>query len=68
MPKLIKGWQDSNTLRVAELIRKLSEYPQGMAIAYTWEGQILPVVLDEIEVMQESSKVYGPVVLLNAET
>ena len=68
MPKLIKGWQDSNTITVAELIRKLSEYPQDMAIAYTWEGQILPVVLDEIEVMQESSKVYGPVVLLNAET
>jgi hypothetical protein len=28
----------------------------------------LPVVLEEIEVMQETSKVYGPVVLMNAET
>jgi hypothetical protein len=68
MPKLIKGWQDSTTVTVAELIRKLSEYPQDMAIAYTWEGQVLPVLLEEIEVMQETSKVYGPVVLMNAET
>jgi len=68
MPKLIKGWQDSTTTTVGELIRKLSEYPQDMAIAYTWEGQILPVVLEEIEVMQETNKVYGPIVLMNAET
>lgn len=68
MKKLIKEWEDSNTVTVGELIRKLSEYPKEMAIAYTWEGQILPVVLAEIEVMQETKKVHGPVILLNAET
>lgn len=68
MPKLIKDWKDSNTVTVAELIAKLSEYPQGMAVAYIWEGQVCPVVLDKIEVMQETEYVYGPVLLLNAET
>lgn len=68
MPKLIKEWKDSTTVTVGELIAKLSEYPSEMAIAYTWEGQVLPVVLDEMEVVQETSRVHGPVLLLNAET
>ncbi len=55
-------------MTVAELIKKLSEYPQDMAIAYTWEGQILPVVLEEIAVMGETNKVYGPLVLMDAGT
>jgi hypothetical protein len=67
MPKLIKGW-DNCTITVGELIQKLSEYPPDMAIAYTWESQVTPVVLDEIKVIQESDYIYGPVVLMNAET
>jgi hypothetical protein len=68
MPKLHKDWKDSTTATVADLVRKLSEYPPDMAVAYTWEGQVTSVVLEEIEIMQESQWVYGPVVLLNAET
>jgi hypothetical protein len=68
MPKLIKDWKDSNTVTVAELIAKLSEYPPDMAVAYTWEGQVLPVVLEELEVMDETDRVFGPVLLLDAET
>lgn len=68
MPRLLKDWKDSSTATVGELIAKLSKYPQDMAVAYTWEGQILPVVLEEISVMGETSKVYGPIVLMNAET
>ena len=68
MPQLIKGWSESNTATVSELIQKLSEYPPDMPIAYTWEGQVVPVVIDEINVMEETDKVHGPVVLMNAET
>jgi len=68
MPKLIKGWEHSETVTVGELIKKLSEYPTDMAVAYTWEGQVLPVVLSEIEVMEETDRVFGPVLLLDAET
>lgn len=67
MPELIKHYK-SETVKISDLIAKLSEYPPDMAVAYTWEGQITPVVLDEIKVMQETSKVYGPVLLLNVET
>jgi len=67
MPKLYTDW-NQQTVTVAELIAKLSEYPPDMAVAYTWEGQVLPVVLKEIEVMTESKSVCCPVLLLDAET
>lgn len=68
MPGLIKGQKNSTTVTVSELISKLSEYPPDMAIAYTWEGQVTPVVLSEVEVMGETDMVFGPVLFLNAET
>ena len=68
MPKLIKGCMDSTTITVADLIAKLNEYPPGMAVAYTWEGTVRPVVVKEIEIMQDTDRVHGPVLLLNAET
>lgn len=68
MPRLIKRHSNSQTATVAELIAKLAEYPPDMAVAYTWEGQITPVDFSEIEVMQETDQVFGPVLLLNAET
>lgn len=68
MPRLLKDCKDSDTVSVAQLIAKLSEYPPDMAVAYTWEGQVLPVVLEELEVMEETDRVFGPVLLLDAET
>ena len=68
MPQLIKRWEGSTTATVGELIAKLSEFPQEMGVAYTWEGQVLPVVLEKIEVMEDTDKVCGPVLLLDAET
>lgn len=67
MPHLLKDWRDSNTVTVQELINELLKYDGSMAVAYTWEGQVLPVVLDKIEVMEETSRVFGPVLLLDAE-
>jgi hypothetical protein len=68
MPKLIKSEPNSTTVTVSELIEYLSLYPPDTAIAYQWEGQVTPIVLDEIAIMQETAKVHGPVVLMNAET
>lgn len=68
MPRLIKSEPFSTTVTVAELIAKLSQYPPETAIAYLWESQITPVVLDQIEIRQETDKVHGPVVVMNAET
>jgi|LakMenEpi03Aug12_release.lakeMendotaPanAssembly.Ray.scaffolds.fasta_scaffold507587_3 hypothetical protein len=67
MPKLKKHWEQVNTVTVAELIAKLQTYPPTMAVAYTWESQIVEVVLDNIEVIQETNQIYGPVLLLDAE-
>jgi hypothetical protein len=68
MPKLYKDWPNSKTITVAELIAELSKYRQDMPVAYTWEGQVLPVVLEEIEVMTKSESVCCPVLLLDADT
>lgn len=68
MPRLIKSEPNSTTVTVAELIAHLSLYPPDTAVAYMWEGQITPVDLHDIDVYQETTKVFGPVVLMNAET
>tara|TARA_R110002096_G_scaffold66682_2_gene162162 strand:- start:1652 stop:1855 length:204 start_codon:yes stop_codon:yes gene_type:complete len=67
MPKLFK-LNSVNTVTVGELVERLRSHPQDMPVAYTWEGQILPVKLDEIEVMQGTRFVHGSVLLLDAET
>ena len=67
MPKLKKHWDQSVTATVAELIAKLQTYPPEMAVAYTWESQVAEVVLDKIEVMPETDRLNGPVLLLDAE-
>jgi hypothetical protein len=68
MPRLIKGEPNSTTVTVAELIEKLKEYPAEMPVAYTWEGQVNPIDFSTFEVMEETNKVFGPVLLLDAET
>ena len=56
------------TITVGELVEYLQTFPDKMRVAYTWEGQILPVVLDKNEVVQETAEFYGPLLLLEAET
>jgi hypothetical protein len=68
MPRLIKEWPLSETVTVGELILELQKHDPEMAVAFLWEGQITPVVLARIEVMQETDKVHGPVLLMDAET
>lgn len=68
MPKLIEIWESSNTVKVAELIAKLEESPPETAVAYLWEGQVTPVVLDQVFLREDNDQVHGPVLLLNAET
>lgn len=68
MPKLIKGWFDSQTVTVGELIECLQSFPSDMPVAYTWESQVTPVEIERIQVMPDTDKVHGPVLLLDAET
>lgn len=68
MPRLIKAWPLSETVTVGELIAELQKHDSEMAVAFVWEGQITPVVFHRFEVMQETDKVYGPVLLMDAET
>jgi hypothetical protein len=68
MPPLIKDWPLTMTVTIAELVANLQEYPQDMAVAFTVEGQVTPVVLERMKIMQETSSVYGPVLLMDAET
>lgn len=69
MPKLFKNvpWK-SETATVADLIAALQKYPPEMLVAYTWEGQIVPVVVENVEIFQETESINGPVLLLDAET
>ncbi len=67
MPRLRKDWENSHTVTVGQLIAKLAEYPPDMPVAYTWEGQTLPVRLDAIEIVPDSKHVFGPVLLLDAD-
>jgi hypothetical protein len=68
MPILIKEWPLSETVTVGDLILELQKHDPEMAVAFLWESQITPVVLDRIKVMPETDKVYGPVLLMDAET
>lgn len=68
--RLIKSVPYSITITVSELIEALRQYPDNLPVAYLWEGQVTPVVVSEIKVHEENSlsDVYGPVLLMNAET
>lgn len=68
MPQLLKNAPWSSTITVAELIEKLQQYPPEMAVAFTWEGQIKPVFPENFTVSDESRHIYGPVLLMDAET
>jgi hypothetical protein len=68
MTRLIKAWPLSTTVTVGELMQELQKHDPEMAVAFLWEGQITPVVLHCFEVMQETDKVHGPVLLMDAET
>lgn len=68
MPKQLKKAWKSETATVAELIEALQKYPPEMLVAYTWEGQIVPVVVENVEIFQETESINGPVLLLDAET
>ncbi len=66
MPQLLK-WPAQPTVTVGELVAALSEMPQGLPIAYTWECQITPVDLSRIAVM-ENEYLCEATVILDAET
>jgi len=68
MSQLLKGVKDSNTITVGELIQCLQNFPPGMSVAFTWEGQVLPVLPERFEIMPDTDRVCGPVLLLDAET
>ena len=68
MPRLIKKWPNSETVTVSELISELQKYDPEMAVAFLWEGQITSVEFGLFQVMPETDKVYGPVLLMDAET
>ena len=66
MPQLEKGRPSSTTVTVGELIAKLSEFPQDMAVAYRWDYVMIdPVDLDAIKVKHESDSLITPVLLLS---
>jgi len=64
--------QQTKTATVGELIAKLSQFPQDMGIDYTWEFNLFPVVLEQIEIVDEREHGHrdlcGPVVVMDAET
>jgi|694.fasta_scaffold19329_13 hypothetical protein len=70
LPRLIKSQTDSRTITVGKLIQILEKHDSRMPVAYLWEAQVTPVVPSEIKEHEESDldDVYGPIVLLNAET
>lgn len=70
MPQLLKNEASigNETVTIKQLIQKLQEYPPDMMVAYTWEGQINPVILDEFIVEPNNKHLTGPTLLLDAET
>ena len=54
------------TSTVGELIEKLSNYPEDMAVAYTWEGQTLAVEHDKFYTLQENDFLKGPTLIMDA--
>jgi len=68
MRKLLKHFPEKATVTNGELIEKLQNYPLDILVAYSWEGCVVPVVLGEMEVMEETDFVHGPVLVLDADT
>ena len=66
--RLLKSHVCSETVTVAEVIQELQKYASHLPVAFVWEGQIRPVVFEAFEVMQETDKVHGPILLLDADT
>jgi len=60
---------EGRTVTVDELINHLQKFDKHMPVAYTWEGQILPVRLDCIEIESEFRGNFpDTMVILDAET
>ena len=61
-------YKPKQTPTVGELMDLLSQFDRDLPVAYTWEGQVLPVDLGSIQLEVGGKNLAGPVVLLDAET
>jgi hypothetical protein len=68
MPVQLGRYPNELTATVGELIAKLSQFDADLPVAYQWEGQITPVVIEDFTILAKSTHVVTPILLMNAET
>lgn len=65
---LLKNWKhESTTITVGELIAHFQTFDPDLRVAYTWENQVKPVEISGIKIEQETDKVHGPIVMMDAD-